>query len=427
MKFVNIYLSKTNNNEICKKNFFNIKNEDIIINLNKEKNFLEKIQCSAQKIQFYGIKKINLTGKIWDLEKVWSFWQGYYNPKNKDFEIKWFNLNDKEEQELQYRIKVIDWVRNVINLPANQLNPENFINQTIKIISDATKDITFNIIKGEELLKNKYMGIYQVGSGSKEIPCFLSLDYNPNKSKESPVFACLVGKGITFDTGGYSLKNSSSMNTMKSDMAGAATLVGSLVLGIYKGLKKRVKLYLCCAENMISSKSLRIGDIICYRNGKTVEVMNTDAEGRLVLADGLIDASRQNAQLIIDAATLTGAAKIAVGNDYHSIFTFDKSWLQKIMLSAKLENELFWQLPLLEIHRKQIYSDFADLSNISSIKYTASASNAAAFLSYFVENYKKNWIHIDCSASYQENKTSKWSVGATGIGVRTITNLLLNN
>lgn len=139
----------------------------------------------------------------------------------------------------------------------------------------------------------------------------LALDYNPTGDKEAPVFACLVGKGITFDTGGYSLKQSAFMDSMKSDMGGAATITGALAFAITRGLNKRVKLYLCCADNMVSGNAFKLGDIIRYRNGKNVEVMNTDAEGRLVLADGLIDASAQKPELIIDMATLTGAAKTA--------------------------------------------------------------------------------------------------------------------
>lgn len=124
------------------------------------------------------------------------------------------------------------------------------------------------------------------------------------------MYACLVGKGITFDSGGYSIKQTAFMDSMKSDMGGAATVTGALAFAITRGLNKRVKLFLCCADNLISGNAFKLGDIITYRNGKKVEVMNTDAEGRLVLADGLIDASAQKPELIIDAATLTGRRKL---------------------------------------------------------------------------------------------------------------------
>ena len=169
---------------------------------------------------------------------------------------------------------------------------------------------------------------------------------------------------------------------------------------------------------------LKLGDIIHYRNGKTVEVMNTDAEGRLVLADGLIDASAQKPELIIDAATLTGAAKTALGNDYHALFSFDDALANRLLASAQAENEAFWRLPLAEFHRNQLPSNFADLNNTGSAAYPAGASTAAGFLSHFVENYHQGWLHIDCSATYRKSAVEQWSAGATGLGVRTIANLL---
>jgi PepB aminopeptidase len=164
------------------------------------------------------------------------------------------------------------------------------------------------------------------------------------------------------------------MDSMKSDMGGAATVTGALAFAITRGLNKRVKLYLCCADNLISGNAFKLGDIIHYRNGKKVEVMNTDAEGRLVLADGLIDASAQKPELIIDAATLTGAAKTALGNDYHALFSFDDQLAARLLASAAQENEPFWRLPLAEFHRSQLPSNFAELNNTGSAAYPAGAA-----------------------------------------------------
>lgn len=427
MKEMNISVSYDKASECWGKNaILSVNALGMLIHVNKKKNYLETIQSAGHKIQLQGIKKVNLTGNLWDLETSWSFWLGYRDVKKEFNIIKWCTLNYEEQKELNDRKKAIDWVRDVINLPSNELTPSKLVNKTIKLLTDNNKsNINYVILQNEELLKNKYMGIYSVGNSSHQKPLLLIIDYNPKNDKEAPVYASLVGKGVTFDTGGYNLKNNVYIDHMKSDMAGAATLAGALSLSINRGLKKRIKLYLCCAENMISSSSLKIGDTILYRNGKKVEVNNTDAEGRLLLADGLIDASKDNPELIIDAATLTGAAKIALGSDYHAVFTFDTILLNRLMQSAKYENELFWQLPLSECHRNSINSNFADLSNISSSKSTAGASTAAAFLSYFLKDYKKGWLHIDCAASYQDQQTSKWSVGATGIGVRTISRLLL--
>ena len=254
----------------------------------------------------------------------------------------------------------------------------------------------------------------------------MTLDFNPTGKADEPVLACLVGKGITFDTGGYSLKPSDSMSTMRTDMGGAAMITGALGLAIAQGLQKRVKLYLCCAENMVSHNAFKLGDIITYRNGVTAEVLNTDAEGRLVLADGLIEASKQNAQLILDAATLTGAAKVAVGNDYHSVLSMDENWISALFTAAKNQNEPFWRLPFEPFHRSQISSNFADIANIGSVPVGAGASTACAFLSYFVENYQQNWLHIDASATFRKTASDLWAAGATGLGVRTVANLLLS-
>ncbi|WNN43331.1 MULTISPECIES: aminopeptidase PepB [Winslowiella] len=386
---------------------------------------LATIQRAARKIDGQGIRQVTLSGADWDLEKSWAFWQGYRGPKG-ERSVEWAQLSEKDRAEFDRRLKIVDWVRHTINLPAEELSPSTLARSAVDLLSDVGGDaVSYRITKGDDLREQKYMGIHTVGRGSQRSPALLALDYNPTGDENAPVFACLVGKGITFDTGGYSLKQSAFMDSMKSDMGGAATVTGALALAISRGLKKRVKLYLCCAENMVSGNAFKLGDIIRYRNGKTVEVMNTDAEGRLVLADGLIDASEQNPELLIDAATLTGAAKTALGNDYHALFSFDDQLAQQLMESAASENEPFWRLPLAEFHRSHLPSNFADLNNIASPAHAAGASSAAAFLSYFVKNYQKGWLHIDCSATYRKGAVDQWSAGATGLGVRTIANLLL--
>ncbi|PHM49115.1 aminopeptidase PepB [Xenorhabdus miraniensis] len=386
---------------------------------------LGAIQRAGRKVDGQGIRNIALVGDGWDLERSWAFWLGFRSPKGLRT-IEWPQLSVSEKQELERRIKFIDWVRDTINLPAEELGPEQLAQRAIDLLTGVAGDaVSYRIIKGNDLREQGYMGVYTVGRGSSRDPVFLALDFNPTKEAKNPVFACLVGKGITFDSGGYSIKPSSSMDSMKSDMGGSATLAGALALAISRGLKHRVKLFLCIADNMVSSNAFKLGDIIRYRNGKTVEVMNTDAEGRLVLADGLIDASAEKAPLIVDAATLTGAAKMAVGSDYHSVFSFDDQLASDLLSAADTENELFWRLPLAEFHRSQLPSNFADLNNIASPAHSAGASTAAAFLSHFVENYKKGWVHIDCSATYRKSSVEQWAAGATGYGVRTIANLLL--
>ncbi|WP_226051470.1 aminopeptidase PepB [Dickeya chrysanthemi] len=384
------------------------------------------IQRAARKIDGQGIKHVKLAGEGWDLESSWAFWQGYRGPKGKRT-VEWATLPESQQQELESRLKIVDWVRDTINLPAEDLGPEQLATRAIDLLcSVAGEAISYRITKGEDLREQNYAGLHTVGRGSERSPVLLALDYNPTGKADAPVLACLVGKGITFDTGGYSLKGSSFMDSMKSDMGGAATVTGALALAAARGLQQRVKLYLCCADNMVSGNAFRLGDIIRYRNGKTVEVMNTDAEGRLVLADGLIDAAEQNPQWIVDCATLTGAAKTALGNDYHALFSFDDAMIDSLMESARREGEPFWRLPLEEFHRQHLPSNFAELNNVAGAAHTAGASTAAAFLSHFVKNYQQGWLHIDCSATYRKSAVEQWSAGATGLGVRTLADFLLH-
>lgn len=385
------------------------------------------IQRAARKIGGQGIRNICLSGDGWDLENSWAFWQGYRAPKGSR-QVEWAALNEADTKELNSRLKIIDWVRDTINMPAEDLGPEHLATRAVDLLCDVACDnVNYRITKGDDLRLQNYAGLHTVGRGSSRSPVLLTLDFNPTGKEDAPVFACLVGKGITFDTGGYSLKQSGFMDSMKSDMGGAATLTGALALAISRGLDKRVKLILCCADNMVSGNAFKLGDIIHYRNGKTVEVMNTDAEGRLVLADGLIDASALKPKLIVDAATLTGAAKTALGNDYHALFSFDDALAQSLLNCAEKESEPFWRLPLAEFHRSHLPSNFADLNNIASPAHSAGASTAAAFLSHFVSEYKTGWLHIDCSATYRKGAVDQWSAGATGLGVRTVANLLLSH
>ena len=402
---------------------YSINNDGITLHLTGNDD-LGLIQRAARKIDGLGIKHVTLDGEGWDIDRSWAFWAGYKGPKGSR-KIEWATLDEAGQKELESRLTIIDWVRDTINAPAEELGPEQLAQRAVDLLCGVAGDkMSYRITKGEDLREQNYMGIHTVGRGSERPPVLLALDYNPTGDKAAPVFACLVGKGITFDTGGYSLKQSAFMDSMKSDMGGAATITGALAFAITRGLNKRVKLYLCCADNMVSGNAFKLGDIIRYRNGKNVEVMNTDAEGRLVLADGLIDASAQKPELIIDMATLTGAAKTALGNDYHALFSFDDKLAARLLASAAAENKPFWRLPLAEFHRSQLPSNFAELNNTASAAYPAGASTAAGFLSHFVENYHEGWLHIDCSATYRKAAVEQWSAGATGLGVRTIANLL---
>ncbi|WP_428774646.1 aminopeptidase PepB [Vibrio sp.] len=386
---------------------------------------LGSIQRAARKLDTQGVRSVMLAGDNWDLESVWAFHQSYRDAKKRN-QMAWNDLADTEQSELLARIQVTEFTRDIINKSAEEVAPRQLATMAAEFIKSVAPEgtVTAKIVKDKDLLTEGWEGIYAVGRGSERTSAMLQLDFNPTGDENAPVFACLVGKGITFDSGGYSLKPSNFMTAMKADMGGAGTITGGLGLAILRGLNKRVKLILCCAENMVSGRALKLGDIITYKNGTTVEIMNTDAEGRLVLADGLIYASEQNPELIIDCATLTGAAKNALGNDYHALMSFDEQLSHSALTAAAEEKEGLWPLPLADFHRDMLPSNFADLSNISSGDYSPGASTAAAFLSYFVNDYKKGWLHFDCAATYRKAATDKWAAGATGIGVRTLARII---
>ncbi|WP_419205984.1 aminopeptidase PepB [Photobacterium leiognathi] len=389
-----------------------------------ENDTLGNLQRAARKLDAQGIKQVALSGEGWDLENVWAFIQGHRNSKPGNT-VTWPALSDSDEAELAARLKATEWVREIINQPADVVRPSQLAARAGEFIKSlAPEHVTYRIIKGNDLLDEGWNGIHAVGRGSDHRPAMLRLDYNPTGDADAPVFACLVGKGITFDSGGYSIKPSGGMTAMKADMGGAALATGGLALAMARGLNKRIKLVLCCAENMISGRALKLGDIIKYKNGTTVEILNTDAEGRLVLADGLIYANSQNPEIVIDCATLTGAAKMALGNDYHALLSFDAELSHQALTAAAEENEGMWPLPLADMHRNMLPSNFADLANISSGEFMPGASTAAGFLSYFVDDYKKGWMHIDASGTFRKSANDQWSAGATGMGVRTLANIL---
>ncbi|EPS3422996.1 aminopeptidase PepB [Vibrio fluvialis] len=386
---------------------------------------LGAIQRAARKLDNQGLRSLLLDGEGWTLEAIWAFYQGYRDPKKLNT-LEWKALDQAQQDELEARIKATDWTRDIINKSAEEVAPRQLATMAAEFIKSlAPEHVSYRIVKDKDLLTEGWEGIFAVGRGSERTSAMLQLDYNPTGDENAPVYACLVGKGITFDSGGYSLKPSNFMAAMKADMGGSGMITGALGLAIMRGLRKRVKLILCCAENMVSGRALKLGDVITYKNGKTVEIMNTDAEGRLVLADGLIYASEQNPELIIDCATLTGAAKNALGNDFHALLSFDDALSHDAMTAAKEEHEGLWPLPLVDFHREMLPSSFADLSNISSGDYSPGASTAAAFLSYFVNNYKKGWLHFDCAGTYRKSPSDKWAAGATGMGVKTVARILM--
>jgi PepB aminopeptidase len=384
---------------------------------------LHVIQKAARKLDSLGVKEVILAGE-WHIEQQWAFAQSFTTTK-KQHHIQW--CDDHNNAELHNRYQAMLFTRNLTNATPEDISPEILADTCSAWLSTlAEQHISSKKWLGEELIAQKWFGIYHVGRGSTRPPVMLELDYNPSGDPDAPISACLVGKGITFDSGGYSIKSSEGMLSMKCDMGGAATVTGALGLAILGGLNKRVKLFLCCAENLISGHAYKLGDVITYKNGTTVEVVNTDAEGRLVLADGLMAASETGAELIIDAATLTGAAHVAVGQEYNAFFALDKRLQQRALDYSAQEYEPSWALPLEKWHRDKCPSAFADTANSRVQKGggAGGASNDAGFLSRFVEPSGKGWLHIDLAAAYNPASTELLPVGATAQGIRTIARLI---
>ncbi|OZB03343.1 MAG: aminopeptidase PepB [Idiomarina sp. 34-48-12] len=388
-----------------------------------EADNLRKIQKAGRQLDSMGVKSVSLQGEGWDIERQWAFSNGFTDTLTKN-QINWAGA----AEQLQQLRETAAWIRQLINLPPNEIYPESLANKVADKLKGIGGDaVTVRSVVGDELIADGRMGIHTVGRASKRPPVMLVVDYNPSKQADAPVDAVLIGKGITFDSGGYSIKSSEGMLAMKCDMGGAATVAGALVHAIQQGLQKRVQLVLCCAENLIDGSAYKLGDIITYKDGQTVEIVNTDAEGRLVLADGLIYAGEVNAPLIIDAATLTGAAQVAVGTEYNALFSVDDALAQSALKIADEQRELLWRLPLNQWHKDNCPSAFADTANSRPQKGggAGGASNAAGFLLRFAPNNGAGWLHFDIAGAYNGSANAMWPAGATALGFRTIAATLL--
>lgn len=389
-------------------------------------NQLNTIQRAARRIEGQGISHVALADAGWLLEYQWAFVQGFSTPK-KLSNVTWAEASEQDIKELNARLKAMAWTRDVINQTPDELSPEILAQSAADFIQGlAPQHVSYETIVGEQLLEQQWNGIHAVGRGSVRPPVMLVLDYNPSGDDNAPVDVALVGKGITFDSGGYSIKSSEGMLAMKCDMGGAATVTGGLALAIGRGINKRIKLILCCAENLINGHAYKLGDILTYKNGTTVEVVNTDAEGRLVLADGLMAAGETGAGLIIDAATLTGAALVAVGTEYYALFGLDKALQQRMLGYAEQEHEGAWALPLEKFHQNNCPSPYADTANSRAQKGGGfgGASNAAGFLSRFVPNDGKGWVHMDLASAFNNSPNALYSAGASALGIRAIARAL---
>ncbi|MDO5025629.1 MAG: leucyl aminopeptidase [Trueperella sp.] len=307
-------------------------------------------------------------------------------------------------------------VRDLVNTAPNYLNPATFADIARKEAEAVGCAVT--VYAGQDLVTEKLAGILHVGAGSASAPCLIRVEWNPENAQG---FSALVGKGITFDSGGYSLKPSNSMTEMKTDMAGAATLLHTVIAAAKLGVPRRIVAWLCMAENMVSGAAGRPDDVITYRNGKSVEINNTDAEGRLVLADGLIMAVEENPDEVLDMATLTGAQMVALGERTTGVMG-TAAQRDAIVAAADAVGEEAWAMPLPAELRKSLDSEVADLQNSGS--RWGGMSVAGLFLQEFVG--ETPWAHIDI-AGPSFNRGSAYGYtpkGATGCMLRAVLHYL---
>ena len=318
--------------------------------------------------------------------------------------------------------EALNATRDLVNTPGNDLYPAKLA-EIVKSQSNIP-DVNVEIWDEKKLAKEKCMGILSVGQGSVRGPRMVKITYSPPKAKSH---LALVGKGITFDTGGISLKPPLGILGMKYDMAGAATIAQATLAIAKLGLPIKVTAFMCIAENMPSGSATRPTDVITFRNGKTVEVINTDAEGRLVMADGLILASELKPDLMIDIATLTGGARVALGNRYTGLMGEDKA-VEAIEKAASSAGELVWHMPLAEELFDLLKSDVADFVNSRLGNPAGSMLVGGLFLREFVglssdkSKERLNWAHLDfATAANNDLAPYGYTVkGATGSMVRTL-------
>jgi leucyl aminopeptidase len=316
--------------------------------------------------------------------------------------------------------------RELGNEPANVMYPQEYARRAMDW-AKGKSNVEVEVWDYDRLKKEGMHGVIAVGKGSERKPCMVFFRLNPNVQKNNRV-PCIVGKGITFDTGGISIKPSAGMEDMKFDMHGSATVFGLFVALEASGYKGRVNGITCMAENMPSAGAYRPGDIIQTYSGKTIEVLNTDAEGRNVLADGLWKSAELNPSYIVDLATLTGACVVALGHEASGLWSNDDALSARIHEAGNAEDEIAWPMPLLPAFEKEMTgSKVADVQNLGKGRW-GGACTAAGFLKQFVQERDGKqipWAHLDIAGTAWGASTNAMVAhGATGIHVRTLHRLI---
>lgn len=308
----------------------------------------------------------------------------------------------------------INLTRRLVNMPPQDMYPESFAAEALQVAE--AHGLKIEIWDEKKLREERCEALLAVSRGSSRAPRLVIVKYEGDASGSPPL--TLVGKGVTFDSGGLSLKPSDGMKTMKCDMAGAATVLGTLNAIAQLKLRQNVVGVMGLVENMVGPDSYKLGDVLTARNGRTIEIHNTDAEGRLVLADALSVAVDMGAAKIIDLATLTGACCVALGLDVVGVMTNDETWCNQVKSAAGTVGEYVWQLPMFPEFGKQIRSEVADIKNVGEGRW-GGAMTAAKLLEEFVSDVP--WVHLDIAGPSFLEKPKPWmEAGGSGVMVRTL-------
>jgi len=309
------------------------------------------------------------------------------------------------------------WARDRVNTPSQEKPPAEMAAEARRLLRN--RGVTVQVYDVPELERQRFGGVLGVGQGSDQKPRFLKLTYAPSGVGKGGALA-FVGKGVVFDSGGLSLKTGAGMETMKCDMSGAAAVIAAMSALRDLGVKTRVTGYVPLVENMPSGHAIRPGDVLRIRNGKTVEVLNTDAEGRLILADALSVASEDKPAAVVDLATLTGACVVALGEKIAGLMGNDDAWIEQVHNAADRAGERVWPLPLPADYRKGIDSPVADIKNVGPRE--GGAITAGLFLQEFVDGVP--WAHLDIAGpAFLSGDDGYLPKGGTGFGVRTLLEL----
>jgi len=350
----------------------------------------------------------------------------YKKPEYEDIEEMRIVVREEEVPILELAIgkgKVVaeatNLARDMVNEPANYMTPSQMAEAAKEIANKY--NLEFKVFDREDIEAMGMEALLGVAKGSNQPPKLITLSYKGDERSEKALG--VLGKGITFDSGGISIKSSEGMGEMKDDMAGAAAVMTAL--GAIAQLKPKINVtaIIPATENLPSGTALKPGDVLKAVNGKTIEVISTDAEGRLILADALSYAQKLGLSPIIDLATLTGACRVALGTLYSGVFGNDQELIDKILKAAEKTGERMWQMPMPEEYKEQNKSEIADVKNTGN-RY-GGAITAALFLAEFVDNTP--WVHIDIAGTASSTKESGYIIkGATGVGVRTLVKLALS-